>query len=335
MRFIASAPAKIILTGEHSVVYGKPCIVTAINRFAHATIVPTLSRDICLSLFDFKQKASLTMKALTRLRERLLESYRLCIKGELSIRDVLHKPAELLQFSIICLMDLFQMELQNGFRVDVRSEIPIGCGMGSSAATIVSVIGAVAHYLKIEINTEWLHSLSVEAEKLQHGFSSGVDSYVSLHGGCVKFQNGKAEQLASPPFPLYIINTGKPETSTGDSVMMVAKKHKTSTIWSEFDAIAIALQEALIQANFQKIKECLFHNHSLLNSIGVVPKKACDFIQRLYQQGISAKICGAGATHGDACGVILASSMPSLELCNEFGYTMIAATPESEGVRFA
>ena len=130
MEFTAIAPAKIILSGEHSVVYGKQCLVTAVNRFAQAKIVPHLSSDICLTLFDFKQKASSTIKALSGLRDRLLESYRLCMKGTLSIREVLQKPSELFQFALISLIDTFQMELQKGFQVDVRSDIPIGCGMG-------------------------------------------------------------------------------------------------------------------------------------------------------------------------------------------------------------
>src|ERR1700733_5299821 len=101
MQLIASAPTKIIITGEHSVVYGQPAIVTAINRFAFAEIAPTRSSDICLTLFDFKQKASSTLRALRVLRERLLESYHQCVRGELSIRQVLQKPTELFQFALI------------------------------------------------------------------------------------------------------------------------------------------------------------------------------------------------------------------------------------------
>ena len=335
MEFTAIAPAKIILSGEHSVVYGKQCLVTAVNRFAQAKIVPHLSSDICLTLFDFKQKASSTIKALSGLRDRLLESYRLCMKGTLSIREVLQKPSELFQFALISLIDTFQMELQKGFQVDVRSDIPIGCGMGSSAATIVSVIGAVANYLHIEIKPEWLHKLSIEVERLQHGVSSGVDSYVSLHGGCVKFQNGNATRLVLPSqIPFYIINTGKPESSTGECVMQVAKQHKSSSIWNDFGDVTSMLEKALIESNMALFRECIGINHRLLTKIGVVPKKAGAFIKQLEEHAIFAKICGAGACTGDSCGILLATEMPPEDLCKEFDYTVLKMQPEPNGVRF-
>jgi mevalonate kinase len=338
MQFIASAPAKIILTGEHSVVYGEPAIVTAVNRFAYAEIAPALSADICLNLFDFKQKASSTLRALRILRERLLESYHLCLNGKLSIREVLQKPSELFQFALISFIDTFQMELQKGFHLNIRSDIPIGCGMGSSAATIVSVIGALAHFFKFEVKTEWLHRLSQEAERLQHGHSSGVDSYVSLNGGCVRFQKGQAKHLNLPTLPIYIVNSGKPVTSTGECVMQVAKAFRQSTIWNEFGALAKSIEEALNQESNQtqidKLKELIRFNHKLLVTLGVVPKKVCDFIQAVECTGGAAKICGAGAVAGDASGVVMvvADSAPQT-LCDQFGYSLIEARGETQGVR--
>ena len=121
--FTALAPAKIILTGEHSVVYGQPALVTAVNRFAFAEISPTASGDISLSLADLKQKASSTIRALRIMKERLLDSYRLCLKGQLSIREVLQKPSELFQFALISLIDTFQMEIQKGFQINLHSNI--------------------------------------------------------------------------------------------------------------------------------------------------------------------------------------------------------------------
>lgn len=334
MHLIASAPAKIIITGEHSVVYGQPAIVTAINRFAFAEIASTATSDICLTLFDFKQKASSTLRALRVLRERLLESYHQCVRGELSIRQVLQKPTELFQFAMICFIDTFQMELQKGFHLNVRSDIPIGCGMGSSAATIVSVIGALAHHLKIEIKPEWLYRLSIEAERLQHGYSSGVDSYVSLNGGCVRFQNGTAERISIPKLPLYIVNTGKPHTSTGQCVMQVARDFKKSDIWKEFGALSEEIQHALTSNSLVEVKALIRMNHALLMRLGVVPEKVCQFISLLEATGAACKICGAGAVAGDQAGVVMVVADESPQaLCDKFGYSLISAEGEPQGVR--
>ena len=329
----ARAPAKVILTGEHSVVYGKPAIITAVNRFAYTEILPNTSNTtISLNLLDFKQKASSTIRTLRLLKERLLESYHLCLKGELTIRQVLQKPAELFQFAFISLLDTFQMEIQKGLHIHLRSDIPIGCGMGSSAATIVSVIRALAHFLKIEIKPEWLYRLSVEAERLQHGYSSGVDSYISLNGGCAKFERGNAKPLILPNFPLYIVNTGRPDTTTGECVMQVAKDFSKSLLWDEFETIALELEQALLSNDLEKIKSSIKENHRLLVSIGVVPTKAMQFIQEIETLGFAAKICGAGATSGNSCGIILViANQPPEFLCQKYGYTLTLVQGEAHG----
>lgn len=330
------APAKIILTGEHSVVYGMPAIVTAVNRFAYAQIAPKASAGVSLTLADFKQRVSSTMDTLRQLKERLIDSYRLCLNGTLQIRQVLQRPAELFQFTMISLLDAFQMQLQKGFHLKIHSEIPIGCGMGSSAATIVSVIQALAHFLKLDIKPEWLYKLSIEAERLQHGFSSGIDSYISLHGGCARFQDGKAQAIGLPPFSFYLINTGQPASSTGECVMHVAKHFKTSSIWQEFGEIAALIEEALSQTTISCLQPLMQFNHRLLVQLGVVPQKVQAFISDLEQNGLAAKICGAGSIYGEGGGVVLALAQePPLALCRQYGYELMQAEPEPRGARLA
>lgn len=327
-----ASPAKIILTGEHAVVYGMPAIVTAINRFAYAEIAAATTSHIHLTLADFKQKASSTFGALRLLRDRLMESYHLCLNGTLSIRQVLQKPAELFQFTLINLIDTFQTKIKKGFDIKIHSEIPVGCGMGSSAATIVSTIRALTHFLNLDINLEWLYRLSVEAERLQHGFSSGVDSYISLNGGCAKFQNGKARTLALPDLSLYIVNTGKSVSNTGECVMHVASNFKTSSIWQEFEAVTNQIENALETGS--SISELIRVNNRLLTDIGVVPSKVAQFISEIEKEGSSAKICGAGAVHGESAGIVLVlADRAPVALCQKYGYSLIEAQGEHQGAR--
>ncbi len=334
MSFTALAPAKIIITGEHSVVYGQPAIVTAVNRYAKAQILPGVSGDISLTLGDIKQKASSTIRHLRILRERLLESYRLCLKGQLSIREVLQKPSELFQFALISLIDTFQMEIQKGFHISLHSDIPIGCGMGSSAATVVSVIRALSSFLGLEIKHEWLHKLSIEAEKLQHGYSSGVDSYVSLNGGCVRFQQGKAESIDIKNLSLFVINTGRPRSTTGDAVMHVKKQFESSSIWEEFGTLSEAIENALCKDDLLALKALIYENHRLLVALGVVPLKVQAFINEIQALGGVAKICGAGAIYGDASGVVMTlMDKAPRELANRYGYSLIELEGEARGAR--
>src|SRR5260221_7671008 len=83
----------------------------------------------------------------------------------------------------------------------VQSDIPIGCGMGSSSATILSVMHAVSTYLKIQISPETLYQLALEAENMQHGHSSGFDLRVAQLGGCIYMHNQQIETRAAPAMP--------------------------------------------------------------------------------------------------------------------------------------
>ena len=330
----AMAPAKIILTGEHAVVYGKPAIVTAVNCFAHTDIMPLTTSTIAFTLSDLKNRASSTLRALRLIHARLRESYTAFLNGELSIRQVLQQPAELFQFALITLLDSVPMEVGRGFHARLRSSIPIGCGMGSSAATIISVIQAIIHFFHIDIKPEWLWKLSVEVEKLQHGHSSGIDSYVSLHGGCIRFQQGAAQSIPMPAMTLHLVNTGRPRTTTGEAVTTVAKHFASSAIWEEFAHVQADVEQALLENNLEFMMRAMRANHRLLMRIGVVPQKVADFIHEVEQEGHAAKICGAGATAGDDAGIVLVlAQAPPTSLCERYGYTIIQATPEPRGAR--
>ena len=134
----AIAPGKLILSGEHAVVYGKPALVTAINRNAQAIITPEAPDVIAFDLPDIKQNESFTLRAVRELTNRVAKNYRLFLNGDLGIRDVLHKPIDLFQFAFITVLDGLHLKLAEGLKIQMHSNIPIGCGMGSSAATILS-----------------------------------------------------------------------------------------------------------------------------------------------------------------------------------------------------
>jgi len=135
----AIAPGKIILSGEHAVVYGKPALVMAVNRHVELT--------------DFDENSSLTIHALRELKERLIRNYQMFLNGELSIRQVLKKPCNLFEFLFITFLDGEQLKLDRGVKIRLHSDIPIGSGMGSSAATLLSVLRVLAEYFSLDLKT--------------------------------------------------------------------------------------------------------------------------------------------------------------------------------------
>ncbi len=330
----AVAPGKLILSGEHAVVYGKPAIAMAIDRSAVFELTPQAGDQISFDLPGGEGSGSHTLIALGDLKRRVDKKYREFLRGEIGIRDVLTMPADLFRFAFVHTLDGLHRHIDTGVCLKLRSSIPVGCGMGSSAATVLSEIRAIGHYLRVDFKPDWYYEYSLEAEKLQHGKPSGVDSYISLHGGCASFKQGVANPMSLPRMKMYMVQTGIPESTTGESVIEVEHRFKNSEIWSEFEAVTNAFEEAIRSNDEQKVRWLVRENNSLLVDIGVVPKRVQHFIADIESAGGSAKICGAGAVSGDKGGVVLvfADESPTA-LCAKHGYTASPVRGDPLGIR--
>ena len=331
----AIAPGKLILSGEHAVVYGRPALAMAINRHAESSITPEALEEVRFDLTDLRESERFTLRALRELKTRAHKNYQLFLEGRLGIREVLHKPVELFEFAFINLLDGLHLKVEKGLNIRLHSTIPIGCGMGSSAATILCVLRAIGHYFRVEFRPDWYLNYSIEAEKLQHGHSSGVDPYISLHGGCARFQQGQAKQLSLPRAGMYLVQTGTPQTTTGECVSQVrAHIGEKAAIWNDFEAVTNAVEQALATNDRRDIRDAIRENHKLLTQIGVVPEKTQQFIREVETAGLAAKTSGAGAVAGDAAGMVLvfADRQPD-ELCKKYGYTALTIHGDPLGVR--
>jgi mevalonate kinase len=330
----AIAPGKLILSGEHAVVYGRPALAMAVNRHAESVITPEALEEIAFDLTDLRESERFTIRALRELKARVHKNYQLFLDGQLGIREVLRKPVELFEFAFINLLDGLHLKVEKGLNIRLHSTIPIGCGMGSSAATILSVLRVIGHYFRVEFRPDWYLNYSIEAEKLQHGHSSGVDPYISLHGGCARFQQGAAKPLPLPRAAMYLIQTGTPQTTTGECVSRVRELHANDPIWNDFEAVTNAVEAALAANDRRDIRDAVRENHKLLTKIGVVPEKVQSFIREVEAAGHAAKICGAGAVAGENGGMVLvfANQQPDA-LCQKYGYTPLTIHGDPLGVR--
>lgn len=330
----AIAPGKLILSGEHAVVYGRPALAMAIDRCAQSVITVGTPDLVSFNLLDLQESDSFTLRALGDLKNRLQRNYQQFLKGDLGIRDVLHKPIELFEYAFIILLDGLSLKFSDGINIQTQSNIPIGCGMGSSAATILSLLRGIGHYFRVEFRPDWFLKYSLEAEKLQHGFPSGVDSFISLNGGCALFRNGEATSVPLPRLALYLVNTGTPAATTGECVVAVKSKFEHDAIWNDFEAVTLNLEKAIRENKLEDVQQAIRENHRLLARIGVVPAKVQQFVGEIEQQGGAAKICGAGSVAGEHAGmvVVLADRAP-VELCQRYGFELTTVRGDPLGAR--
>lgn len=307
MRIVtARAPAKLILTGEHAVLHGVPAVAMAINCYCDTTVSSHSLPQVLFDLVNLKHKRSRTMAHLRQLKHKIQSDYHQFLEGRHSILKVLSEPFHLLEYTTSAFIEKFNIHLHKGWNVRTHSDIPTGYGLGSSAAAVVSTNFALNQFNGKNLSIEALFELNLDAENLQHGQSSGLDIQVSARGGCLRFTPGlPVETLEWPNFPLTLVLTGKPQSSTGECVTQsqayFAKNPKSTLLFKD---VSEAMTTAIQTKDFLAFKQAITRNQRLLERIKVIPATVSNFIKNLESQGFAAKVCGAGAISGDAAGVV-------------------------------
>ncbi len=313
---LGRAPAKTILSGEHAVVYGQPALALALARYAQVVISrldcdavePCADGHCELVLSDLNRRYSLELSQLGRFRERCQQRYQRFINDQLPIEAVLPDAADLYRYALaLFVADSSTVTTRlSGCRIELHSEIAIGAGMGSSAATVSALLTALAEFSHTPLTTTQLVELTTRCEMLQHGRSSGLDPAICASGGLAQFQQG---QISPLPFELdrhwYLVDSGRPSCSTGSCTSRVRQQFADSDIWPKFGTVTDELAAALNQQSPPHIIGAVRANHRLLVQIGVVPAPVQRFIDAVERHGGAAKISGAGAVSGESGGLIL------------------------------
>ncbi|MGI0120433.1 mevalonate kinase [Zooshikella sp. RANM57] len=340
-RIISQAPAKLTLSGEHAVVHGSPALAIAVNRFTTTTISWSNSscatashakNELLLQLHNFDYQITHSLCSLQRLKKNVTERYREYLHGDRTINNVLTKPVELLQYAIAHVFDQYHLNIPFNLSISVCSSIPIGCGLGSSASSIVSLIYALSHFFNLSLSHQIVFMTARDIENLQHGRSSGLDLQVVLHGGAIYFFQGHYTTRLLPKLPLLLIDTGLPKSSTGECVSKVAYHFKNTSLAKKFSQLTESLDKALVNNDVHAVMSHIKQNHKLLCDLGVVPPRVQDFIADLESIGITAKICGAGSYYGEEGGIVMAVTEKNiLPIVDAYGYELCHLQGTFEG----
>jgi mevalonate kinase len=199
--------------------------------------------------------------------------------------------------------------------VTVNSEIPIGAGMGSSAALAVATVGALAQYIDRPWDITEINSLAYEAEKLQHSNPSGGDNSIVCSGGLLWYRKefDFLKTFWSLPFfipknfsPFTLINTGRKETA-GDLVTYVSSRDSMDNdkIFNEIEKVTKKIVQAIHDENQDDFKQNIQKNEFFLEELGVVSNSTKILIRDIESHGGVAKISGAGGIQKGS-GVVLA-----------------------------
>lgn len=286
----ASAPAKVILFGEHFVVYGEPAIVVAIDKRAYASVQLRKDKRIYIKSADLGVSGTFMKEG--------FEAERGGSKGRIRLEPLKSAVEQVLE----------KTRKKVGVNVKIESDIPVSAGLGSSAAVVTSTVMAVSNLLGIELTRDQVFRMAYESERLVHGTPSGIDPAISTYGGALQFQRGKdfLPLNVQTNIPLVIGNT-EVERSTGELVANVRRmrEHYLSIIDPLIKTggkIALDAVEALRSDDLQKVGELMNINHALLCAIGV----SHESLERLVYAARNGGALGAKLTGGGGGGCMIA-----------------------------
>ncbi|MBE9470526.1 MAG: mevalonate kinase [Chloroflexi bacterium] len=269
-----SAPGKVILFGEHAVVYGRPAIAVPVTQVrATATVKPAppgsgltlVAPDVGKSIF----------LATAPQEEPLAAAARFTL-------DHLSAP-------------------EPDATITVSSTIPIASGLGSGAAVSTALVRALATSLGHTLKPEEVSALVFEVEKIHHGTPSGIDNTVVAYEQPVYFVRGHhVERLTvGESFTLLIGDTGSrsPTRKVVESVRRACDRNpaRYDALFDQMGDLAGEARQAIETGDVETLGPLMDENHALLIELGVSSPELNDLVETARLAGaLGAKLSGAG-----------------------------------------
>lgn len=279
MQVIASAPAKAILFGEHAVIYGKPAIAMALNKRAYVKVTENGANKIHVDIRNLDINGCIDFEN----NEILSDSPK---KG-------------ILKYVLSSIMKIHD---GSGIDICVDLHIPLGGGLGSSAAITVATIAAVSAFNKKNLSlaeiAKYAHEVELEVQKS----ASPLDTTVSTYGGLIyleKDAKGLVQLDVNYDIPVVIGYTDT-RGNTGKLVAGVRKRRELypeiiDPVINSIESIVEDAKDAILNNDKERIIELMNINHGLLDALGVNTGELSNMVYAARNAGTcGSKITGAG-----------------------------------------
>ena len=295
MKSKASAPGKVILFGEHFVVYGVKAILCAINKRITVTAEQINEEEIRIK---------------TTIGDLILKPNK-----PISEIDSALKPLYYLADKI-----LKTQSQTKGIKITVESDIPLGVGLGSSSACCVAGAAAISRLFTKNSKEEILR-LAIDAEKTIFQNTSGADCTVSTYGGIMEYdkREGFVKIKSEPNFHLVIANSNMQHSTesivAGVNRFKEENKEEFRKLCNKESELIEEALELLKENNLKEIGQKINQNQEYLETIGISNDKLRKMILIGQSEAFGAKITGAG---GGGCIFVLTDESNLNDTMNQF-----------------
>ena len=287
----SSACAKLILLGEHAVVYGQPALAIPFSGLkVRCVIEPWINGPT----------GTLQIKA----RELQLNQPLQVLPED----NFLRKAVEL----VLAELGVSQTPT---CKLTIYSDIPISAGLGASAAIAVATMRALSAFLGHPLEKETLNRLAFETERLMHGNPSGIDNTVIVYEQPILFRKGELIEFVYPSKNLhFLIADSGIKKATADTVAYLAQQRERNPQFieaalAEIGRIALFGRKAFEQGDLSALGDAMNANQALLAQLDL----SCEALEKLIVAARQAGALGAKLTGGGKGGNMLALVTPETQ----------------------
>ena len=330
-----SVPGKVILAGEHSAVYGYPALVSALGLRATVEIQAAgpgeqssdgESAAVELNLIDLERKSRHDWSSISDLAASSQAAWERFDRGA-PFEPVAASAGDAETLVLVALGGARERfgrgqrsgGRDDGFRLTITSEIPLGAGCGSSAAISAGVVAAYASWIGSQAEVAELEQVALDVERRQHGRPSGVDTAAVFRGGLLWVERREDELLVTAledrggvGRQLRLYNSGTPEQSTGEVVTVVSQRLAEGAI-SQDTLVDLGEQtrnmRGLVVADSversPELRDVVRALERGLEDLGIVPETVAAIAREVEASGGALKVSGAGSLSGNGGGLVL------------------------------
>ncbi|MBI2613720.1 MAG: mevalonate kinase [Candidatus Levybacteria bacterium] len=331
-KITVSAPGKLLLLGEHAVVYNHPCLVTAVDQRMRATVelinepfFELQAPDVQIA--DYKKPMSEVGKGDIPKGAKFVEVAVANLLGRSRNKSKIPRGA-------------FGMTGKKGIKVTTKSEFSSQFGFGSSSASTVCTVKAVSELLDLNLSQKEIFDLAYKTVLDIQGKGSGFDVAAGIFGGTLYFVTGGKviQSLNIKSLSLVVGYSG----IKADTVTLINKvkesfanrQNRLSEIYNGIEILVNEAKGALLKKDWKKFGEIMNKNQEYLKELGVSIGKLDLMIKGALNVGAyGAKLTGAG--RGD-CMIALYSAASKLNIkkaVEKAGGKIIDIKTNAEGVR--
>jgi mevalonate kinase len=369
MNLNLSAPGKLILSGEHSVVYGKKAIACSLDLRTYLSVkcLAENEKNVCMfHLRDLSRSIKIDeelylklIESFTRLQDSLKQKP--CARAEESFEEIMNflssnensqledKQLNCIKFLLLSLHDHLKWPRLVGSVINIKSDIPLSAGLGSSASFSVCL---AAFFLlaadRIQLSPipskfendhlELINRYAFQLERIFHGKPSGLDNSLSTYGRYVLFEKGRIlESFESAlELPVLIVDSGLPKNTLHqvNMVKCLLEKHKPiiESLMNTIDLIVDKFLNVLKGIdNMCDLGELIEINQGILYALQVSHVQLNEIVNLAEKYGnFAAKITGAG---GGGCCFILLMNRKSRALVDQSVVDQLMAKLQEENFR--